>query len=122
VLEGALNALGNAPDTSLCIPSLLAVFERFPWSDGFGLCWSILHAIEQLPGYEPHLVASVLRAPGEFNLMMVNRLVNGGVSDVGGVSLLGLLDEVARGSRYSEQARDEAREYLDYHGQTDVSN
>ena len=110
-LEGALNALDNAPDAGACIPSLLAVFERFPWSDGYGLCWSILHAIERLAAYEPLLVASVRRAPGQFNLMMVNNLLNSGVSDAYRVSLLGLLGEVARNQRYSPQARHVAHEY-----------
>ena len=77
-LEGALNALDNAPAGETCIRSLLAVFERCPWSDGYGVCWSIVHAIEDLPAYEPLLVASVRRAPGRFNLMMVNARLNGG--------------------------------------------
>ena len=113
LLEGALEALKDLSDAVPCTASLLAVFERFPWSDGYGAFWSILHALEELPAYEPLLVASVRREPGEFNLMMVNRLLNSGVSSADGVSLLELLDEVARDPSYSERARSQAREYFD---------
>lgn len=111
-LQSALVAVARAPDAHLCIRALFAVFERFPWSDGFESFWSILHALEGLPGYERELVASVRRVPGEFNLLMVNRCLNGGITEVDGVSLRQLLGDVATSVAYSERARAEAGRFV----------
>lgn len=113
-LEGALIALPLAKDKLLCIPALLRVFERFPWSDGFESFWGILHSLETLSGYEPELVASVRRAPGEFNLLMIKRLLNGGVYEVEGQSLLGLLGEIVNADQYSSTAKAKAETFLNY--------
>lgn len=108
-LDGALNALPLAADRFRCIPALLGLFERFPWSDGFESFWGILHALEKLPGYESELIASVRRTPGEFNLSMINRLLNGGISEVKGESLLRILHEIANAKHHSPRAKAEAQ-------------
>ena len=76
------------------VPELLAVFEQFPDEAG-GVLWGVLHGLESLPGYEPALVRSVRAQPSEMAVTMVGRLLYGGVVHVGGVSLVGLLREVA---------------------------
>ena len=114
-LQSTLAALEQAPDADRCIGALFAIFERFPWSDGFESFWSILHALERLPGSERALVASVRRAPGEFNLLMVKRCLNGGITEVDGVSLLPLLQEVVASPAYSERARREAERFAMIH-------
>jgi hypothetical protein len=74
------------------------LYERFPNEDGGGIFWSILHGIET---YHPHadrlVVESVLRQPSEFPLMMVNRIINAGIKQVGEVDLLQLLDRNSYG-------------------------
>jgi len=112
-LEIALRSLSTLPDPALAAPALLGLFERFPWSDAFGGFWSILHALERMSGYEALLVASVRRAPGEFNLLMVNRLLNGGIDSVGETNLLAVLREIAERTEYSERARQAAAEFLE---------
>lgn len=87
----ALDASNLGPNG---VSQLLGVFERFP-DDGFGVFWQILHLLESAGGYESALVDSVRRAPGEFNLTMINRLLNGGIENVGAQALLPLLEEVA---------------------------
>jgi hypothetical protein len=113
-LEVILRSVPTLPDPSLLAPALLRLFERFPWDDGLGLFWSVLHELERLRGYELLLIESVRRSPGEFNLFMVNRLINGGISSVGTTNLLTLLREVAEEPRYSEPARGEALRYFEY--------
>jgi hypothetical protein len=113
-LQSALDAISKMPDATGCVPAMFRIFERFPGADGFETFWGILHALERMPGFESHLISSVKRAPGEFNLLMVNRLLNGGVRQVDGVPLLALLEEVARGTSVSAEARAEARRYLDW--------
>ena len=82
----------NASD----VRQLLGVFERFPDDDGFESFWGIIHLLERAGNYESALIDSVRRSPGEFNLMMINRLLNGGIKNVGDQSLLSLLEEVAQ--------------------------
>jgi hypothetical protein len=74
--------------------ALLALFERFPDEDGFGVFWSILHALEAADDYEHELVASVRRAPNLFNTLMVNRIVNAGGLVVATVPAEQLFNEV----------------------------
>jgi hypothetical protein len=90
------------------------LYERFPESDGHGVFWSILHGIEAQPGYEESVVASVLRNPTHFPVLMINRLINAEVSEIGGVNLLGLLGSVAEDERASPEIREDALGYLAY--------
>jgi len=94
---------------------LFGVFERFPEQDGYGVFWSILHGLESLPDYEGPLIASLRRQPPEFNVRMIDRILNAGRNSVGGVSGLTLLGEVLVHPDATEQAREDAGEYLKRH-------
>lgn len=96
------------------VGQLLGVFERFPEHDGFGVFWQILHLLERAGGYESALVDSVRRNPGEFNLTMINRLLNGGIKNVGAQSLLSLLEEVARTEQANPDSAEWAMHFLEY--------
>lgn len=97
------------------VRQLLDVFERFPEDDGFESFWGIIHLLERAGGYESALIDSVRRSPGEFNLTMINRLLNGGVKNVGGQSLLSLLDDVARTKRDNSNSARLAMHFVEYH-------
>lgn len=102
---------------------LLGVFERFPEDDGYGIFWSIVHFLETCSGYEPLLIESVSRVPTEFNVLMVNRLINGNVLEVDGQSLLSVLASLASNPAASSSARRSAQGFLEYqakHGRTDA--
>ncbi|NHZ89532.1 hypothetical protein F2P45_10970 [Massilia sp. CCM 8733] len=71
--------------------ALLNVFERFPDHDGDGLFSSIVHLLEPCTGYETMLIKSVGPASVPFNALMSDRLLNSGVTEVGGQSLMALL-------------------------------
>jgi hypothetical protein len=114
-LDQALDTLFQSGEAEKGLDALFAVFERFPHSDGYGVFWSILHGLEALPNYEPRLVLSVRTQPMEFNLMMINRLLNAKVFSIGDVSLLVLLEEVANNHRYDEHTRLRASEYVNRH-------
>lgn len=59
-----------------------------------GIFMTILHGIETYHPQCDHLVVeSVLRKPSSFPLMMLNRLINGGCTEVNGVNLQKLYDE-----------------------------
>ncbi|NHZ94356.1 hypothetical protein [Massilia sp. CCM 8734] len=93
---------------------LLSVFERFPDHDGFGVFWGIVHCLEHFQGYEPALLESVRRAPGDFNLTMINRMLNGGITDVGNELLIELFETVAASENASREVRDTARDFIAY--------
>lgn len=95
-LDDLLQELFRSECPTLGIDALLRVFERFPTEDGAEVFWGVVHGLESLPGYEEHLVQSVSASPSEFGLIMVNRLLNSGVSEVADIRLLTLLEVIAQ--------------------------
>ena len=92
--------------------ALLGLFERFPESGGFGIFWSVVHLLEACAGYEPFLVESVRRKPVEFNVLMINRLLNGNISEISGHHLIPLLESVMLNSAATNEARRYAANFL----------
>jgi hypothetical protein len=90
------------------------LFERFPEDDGHGVFWSILHALEAFDGIGSFVVASVQRKPSEFAVLMVNRMINGGVESVNGVRLLSLLEAVAADTSCPASVAKEAASFVEY--------
>jgi len=113
-LAVSLDALDATKLNMNDVAQLLGIFDRFPDDDGFGGFWQILHLLEKAGGYESALVDSVRRSPGEFNLMMINRLLNGGIENVGGQSLLSLLEEVASTEQTDPDSAQWAMHFVDY--------
>jgi len=79
------------------LDAMFRLFEQHPNSDGFGVFWSALHWLEAQPSglYEHALLNSLQRKPVPFTLIMVNRMLNAGLKQAAGVSLLQLLHGVA---------------------------
>lgn len=90
------------------------LFERFPEGDASGVFWSILHGIEHFDPSGALVVASVRRSPATFPVVMINRMINGGVKAVAGVDLLHLLSEVAASQSAPVSVRDSAADFLEY--------
>jgi hypothetical protein len=116
-LDENLSKLVPADCGDFEIRALLAVFERFPDNDGLGVFWSIVHLLEACDGYAPILVESVLRKPCEFNLLMINRLINADVTSVEGQSLIELLTGVCANTSVSPRARQMTQDFLTYQKQ-----
>ncbi len=111
-LDRLLDELFGSDQPQLGIVPLLRVFERFPEEDGYGVFWSIVHGLESLPGYEKPLLASINRKPTEFTVLMVNRMLNSGITEVEGVSLLTLLARVSSDSRATKGIKKDAERFL----------
>jgi hypothetical protein len=90
------------------------LYERFPDSDGHGVFWSILHGIEAQPDSEKFVVASVRRNPTRFPVLMVNSMLNAGISEAGGSSLLEVLRSVATDERALPGVRRDAEQFLQH--------
>jgi hypothetical protein len=102
------------PDAAEHLEVWFRLYERFPDTDAGELFWTILHSIEAQTGWAGFVVASVRRKPAYFPVMMVNRLLNGGIATVGGLDLLSLLQDVAADEQCLSWIGDQAKRFLDY--------
>jgi hypothetical protein len=87
-------------------------FERFPEDDGFGVFWSILHALEKQASCDLGVLQSVQRKPSRFPVLMVNRMLNAGIQRVAGVELLDLLKAVATDTKVAPSVSEDAEKFL----------
>jgi hypothetical protein len=94
--------------------ALLEVFERFPEDDGFGVFWSVVHCLEACTGYESALIESVTCMPVEFNVLMVNRLINSGITQINGDSLLSVLASVKSHPSATNSTKESAQDFVNY--------
>ena len=114
-LDEAVQTVLVSPEAQLGVRTLLRVFERFPTADGYGIFWSILHGLEGMTGrYEAEAVESARGAPGQFSLIMVNRMLNAGQTEVAGIPLLELLAQTSRREDCPAEVREDARRFLEY--------
>src|SRR6266699_3425150 len=95
VLDETVTAIFQEGFANQCFAELFQIFERFPERDGFGVFWSILHGLEAVSGYEPLLLESVERAPSEFTVRMINRMINAGELRIGSRDLMSVLEGTA---------------------------
>lgn len=95
--------------------AMFALMERFPDAD-LGSPGPLVHAIESLgvAKYEPFLIESVRRQPGNLNVWMVNRILNDQIDSAHRESLLGLMESVVRHPRVPAQVAIRARDFLAY--------
>ena len=97
-------------------PILLGVLERHPADDGDGMFWTLLHRLEDWPGYIVSVQDSVRRTPTEFNLNLVQRrLSNRAIAGDERAQLLTLLADVEGDAQRSLDARGWARSFLALH-------
>jgi hypothetical protein len=113
-LDSLVDELKASPTPARGIDALFGVFERHPGtSSGSGVLWTVLHTLEALPGYEFKLVESLRRRPSVLAVMMVNRLLNSGVTDVGEDSLIELLEGIKSNQRTQRAVKAEIESVLE---------
>jgi hypothetical protein len=112
-LDALLSDLFQSDSPESGMDAMFRIFERYPEEDGCGVFWSIVHGLESLPAYESKLVEAVRRVPTEFSLIMVYRLLNADCNEVDGISLLELLEQIAKDEAIHPQLRKEIQEYLE---------
>ena len=115
-LGALVEELTNSAEPSLGVEALLGIFERGAGIEsGGGVFSDVLHALEQMPGYEPRLMKSLARRPAVFSVRMVDRLLRSGVSQIAGASLIACLVECANAPTTVRIVRDEIRRVLANH-------
>ena len=106
-LDSLLAELWQSGAAGNYVAELLAVFERFPTEDGH-VMWSLMHGLESLPGLDPLVLQSLVRQPSEMAVLMVGRLLNSGVQEVSGMSLVEVLRDVTRSPAAPESVKGSA--------------
>ncbi|ERJ58724.1 hypothetical protein [Sphingobacterium paucimobilis] len=97
------------------IEPLLKIFERLDEGHYDGVLWSIIHGIEGLKEYEDDLIVSVNRCPNEYNLLMINRILNSGQRTFKSTDYLSLLQDLHRDNKLSPYLKGEIGDYIDRH-------
>lgn len=97
------------------VRALLNLFERYPEHDGFGVFWSVIHALENMGSYEEELVKSIQRQPHEMSLTMLNRLLNDGINKISGRQIVDILRDVAASGSLRNEIKELARDFYDHH-------
>ncbi|WP_461537009.1 hypothetical protein [Spongorhabdus nitratireducens] len=112
-LDELIDEACNASDQRIVKP-FLGLLERNQDHDGYGVFWSIVHALESLGGYETELAASALRKPHELSVLMLNRLLNSGIQTIDGRPILEILLEIANNPAFPKSIQEEASEFVAY--------
>ncbi|MEQ1784717.1 MAG: hypothetical protein ABMA14_25500 [Hyphomonadaceae bacterium] len=99
-LQLLLDEFFKQSDGARHLDAWFRLFERFPEDDGHGI--------------GSFVVASVQRKSSEFAVLMVNRMINGGVESVDGVRLLSLLEAVAADTSCPASVAKEAASFVEY--------
>jgi len=116
VLDNLLNEINDTDYNNKLIITLLGVLERNP-SFHFGMPGNIVRAIEkyyQQPSYEELIMQSIERVPTEYNLWLLNRLLNSYKADKDkerGVSLLRKIDAETTDENIKEIVQDFLSDY-----------
>lgn len=93
-------------------PLLFSFVERMDLVD-LGTPGPLVHVLERWhDGYRRHLAESIRRKPTPLTVWMVNRVLNAGPSDA--PYWMDLLEGVERSSSASDEAVEEARQFLQY--------
>ena len=111
-LDQQLQALAQTGVDPPALAAMIGVLERFPGHDGFGVFWSLVHALEHFGGYEAPLLQSLRRRPSPFTVLLAQRLQNGGVTQIDGVPLLALLQQIADDEGVHPEARRDAASFV----------
>jgi hypothetical protein len=112
-LQSLADEYFTSPEAPAHLDVWFRLYERFPEFDGHGVFWTILHGIEAQPNSDGCVVASVRRRPSRFPLLMVNRMLNGGIKITDGVDLVELLQTVAADEWCLAGLRRDAERFLE---------
>ena len=114
LLDELIVALFEEDVTESGIEMLLKVTEAYPDEDGCEVFWSIIHGLESVKGYECYLIESVKRQPSLVNLLMINRLLNGGTEQIQNTNLLEILQQAKLHPGITPPLIEDTEDYLNY--------
>jgi hypothetical protein len=92
-LERYFALVFSTSDPTIYYHAIFNLFERFPDDDGAGVFWSALHGMESVGGYEEILLQYFRRLPSLMTRTMLKRMINGGETQIGGITIASLLTQ-----------------------------
>jgi len=105
------------PDRESAIKSMFGLFERYPESmelGDHGEAGPIVHAIEEITGYEQVLAESLQRTPSYYGVAMVKRLLDSNPPQEVRDWWIALLRQIAGTEEVPPVVRGHAQEILDF--------
>ena len=104
----------EAEDKEKALPDMFGVFERNPETTALGEPGPLVHAIEQVPGYEQALAASLDQMPSYYGVWMVNRILEIDLPADTRAAYLGILRKIADTETAPWSVRGTAKEFLGF--------
>lgn len=113
ILDDILGEVYDYRYETNCLGAMFRLFEKYPEEDNETL-WGVLHGIESIEGSEERVFWSLRRGKSLFVIMMMNRLLNIGVSKINGLDLIEKLKEIMLDESVSAKIRKLAKEFYNY--------
>jgi hypothetical protein len=114
-LDVLVAKIAKKKPTRALMDALLHVFERHPDIDDEDLK-VIVHALEEMPGYEKSLIASMGRLPSCYGVRMVNRILNSKKPKAEKADWIQVLQKALDHPKITDDVRAEIVDYLEHHG------
>jgi hypothetical protein len=102
------------PERGEALPAFLRLFERYPEYNGLGEPGPLVHAVEQVPGYEDEVIASLGRVPNYYGVWMLGRILDSDTTPEQRARVLALLHKLAGGDDVPDSIRALARETYEF--------
>lgn len=87
------------------LPSLFALCERFPEEHQFP--WPFVSMVQDIPGYQRELIASLDRQPSYAGLLLLKGIINSKRYEIDGIDLRALLGEIAKRQDLPQNLRED---------------
>jgi hypothetical protein len=102
------------PEREQALPAFLRLFERYPEYSGLGEPGPLVHAVEQIPGYEDEVIASLGRVPNYYGIWMLGRILDRDTMPDQRTRVLALLHQLAASEGVPDSLRALARETYEF--------
>lgn len=116
-LQILVDSWQEAPDHDRALPAMLGVFERYPECSTLGDPSPLVHAIEEVPGYERELLNSLDRQPSYYGVWMLNRILGSDLPAQERGAMLKRLHEIAGTDSTPAEVRAIAEQFIGFQEQ-----
>lgn len=110
-LRELADAVQQLPTPEAAISEMFGVMERMPDVE-LGSPGPLVHTLEAIPGYEPHLANSIRRQPSLLSVWMVNRILNSAIPEERREFWMRLLEESVERLDSPQSVRKDASDFI----------
>ena len=120
-LEDILEELFSSNNPQLGLDGMISIYEKYPDEDN-DVLWGMLHGIEGIQGYELKIIESIKRKPSFFGVLMINRILNTGITSIQNINLINILNIAVNSPTATEYVKVQVRRFLQRHLKSDYQN